>query len=444
MPGRTSVALAATLALMLPAAAAAQAPALEPGVAVASFDSAWTAIHRTHWDTTFNGVDWNGVRAELRPRAEAARTAPQLRAVITDMLGRLRQSHFYVIPGEVQQELAANGAGDGAGDGDAGFDVRLVEGRILVTQVDSGGPAWAAGVRPGWTVEAVGQTRADRVLAALAKLPADTDPRQRASQARGAVYAAQKGPAGSALAATFRDGQDRRVATSLTLRPSPGQPTRFLNLPEINVVAARRVVTLDDGTRVGVVRFNMWLPALAAELNEAVDALRDTDGIVVDLRGNPGGLGFMAAGVAGHFIDRADTLAREQRRGQQLLYVVNPRRVDTQNRPVRPFAGPVAVLTDALTASTSEFFAGGLQGLGRARVFGETSAGAALPALTRRLPSGDVLVHAIADFHGPGGKRFEGVGVVPDVAAPPTRAALLAGGDPALDAALRWIGAQTP
>lgn len=429
-------------ALLAPTAVAAQAPALEPGVAVASFDSAWAAIHRTHWDTTFNGVDWNGVRAELRPRAEAARTAPQLRAVINDMLGRLRQSHFYLIPGEVQRELSTDG--EGGGDGDAGFDVRLAEGRILVTQVDSGGPAWAAGVRPGWAVEAVGKTRADRVLVALAKLPVDTDPRQKASQARGAVYAAQKGPAGSTLVASFRDGRDRPVAVTLTLRPSPGQPTRFLNLPEMNVVSTRRVVTLDDGTRVGVVRFNLWLPALAWALNEAVDALRDTDGIVVDLRGNQGGLGFMAAGVAGHFIDRADTLAREQRRGQQLLYVVNPRRVDTQNRPVRPFAGPVAVLTDALTASTSEFFEGGLQGLGRARVFGETTAGAALPALTRRLPSGDVLVHAIADFHGPRGKRFEGVGVVPDVAAPPTRAALLAGGDPALDAALRWIGTQTP
>lgn len=426
--------------LLAPVAAAAQAPALEPGVAVASFDSAWTAIHRTHWDTTFNGVDWNGVRAELRPRAEAARTAPQLRAVINDMLARLRQSHFYLIPGEVQQELSA----EGAGDGDAGFDVRLVEERILVTQVDSGGPAWTAGVRPGWSVEAVGPTHADRVLAALAKLPADTDPRHRAAQVRGAVYVAQKGPAGSPLPASFRDGRGRRVAVKLTLRPSPGQPTRFLNLPEMNVHAARRVVALEDRTRVGVVRFNLWLPALAGELNEAVDALRDTDGIVVDLRGNPGGLGFMAAGVAGHFIDRADTLAREQRRGQQLLYVVNPRRVDTQNRPVRPFAGPVAILTDALTASTSEFFAGGLQGLGRARVFGETTAGAALPALTRRLPSGDVLVHAIADFTGPRGTRFEGVGVVPDVVAPPTRAALLAGGDPALDAALRWISEQAP
>jgi carboxyl-terminal processing protease len=116
--------------------------------------------------------------------------------------------------------------------------------------------------------------------------------------------------------------------------------------------------------------------------------------------------------------------------------------VDTQARPVRPYAGPVAVLTDAMTASTSEFFAGGLRQLGRVRVFGEPTAGQALPAWALKLPNGDVLMHAVADFTGPRGMRWEGEGVTPDVPAPPTRAALLAGRDPALQAALEWIARE--
>jgi carboxyl-terminal processing protease len=83
-----------------------------------------------------------------------------------------------------------------------------------------------------------------------------------------------------------------------------------------------------------------------------------------------------------------------------------------------------------------------MQGVGRARVFGETSAGAVLPSATRRLPNGDVLQYVTGDFALPTGKRFEGSGVVPDVAAPPTRADLLAGRDPAMDSALRWIAEQ--
>ena len=65
---------------------------------------------------------------------------------------------------------------------------------------------------------------------------------------------------------------------------------------------------------------------------------------------------------------------------------------------MEPFDGPVAILVDRLTASASECFAGGLQSLGRVRVFGETSMGQALPALFDRLPNGDVFIHAWGDF----------------------------------------------
>jgi carboxyl-terminal processing protease len=55
-----------------------------------------------------------------------------------------------------------------------------------------------------------------------------------------------------------------------------------------------------------------------------------------------------------------------------------------------------------------------------------------------RLPNGDILYHAIADFLSPVGKPLEGAGVTPDEITPVTRRALLAGKDPARDAALAW------
>jgi carboxyl-terminal processing protease len=102
----------------------------------------------------------------------------------------------------------------------------------------------------------------------------------------------------------------------------------------------------------------------------------------------------------------------------------------------------VAIVVDGLSASTSEFFAGGMQSLGRARVFGETTAGQALPATLVTLPDGDVLLHAFADFRVAGGRRLEGVGVTPDEPVALRRADLLAGGDPAMDAAIRWAGSD--
>src|SRR4029079_12447261 len=104
-----------------------------------------------------------------------------------------------------------------------------------------------------------------------------------------------------------------------------------------------------------------------------------------------------------------------------------------------PYRGPVAILVDGLTGSASECFSGGMQSMGRGRVFGQSSMGQALPARFDRLPNGDVLIHAWGDFVTGTGVRIEGRGVIPDQAAPLTRQALLDGHDPALEAALAWI-----
>jgi carboxyl-terminal processing protease len=94
---------------------------------------------------------------------------------------------------------------------------------------------------------------------------------------------------------------------------------------------------------------------------------------------------------------------------------------------------------DGLSGSASECFAGGMQSLGRARVFGQRSMGQALPALFDRLPNGDVLIHAYGDFVTATGERLEGRGVVPDEEVPLRREDLLAGRDATLERALAWM-----
>jgi hypothetical protein len=59
--------------------------------AVETFDAAWRIIRDTHFDRTMNGVDWDAVRTQLRPRAAAARDTAELREVLHDMVGRLGQ-----------------------------------------------------------------------------------------------------------------------------------------------------------------------------------------------------------------------------------------------------------------------------------------------------------------------------------------------------------------
>jgi carboxyl-terminal processing protease len=87
-------------------------------------------------------------------------------------------------------------------------------------------------------------------------------------------------------------------------------------------------------------------------------------------------------------------------------------------------------------------FAAALQSLGRARVFGERTPGQALPALATKLPTGDVLMHVVADFVTPDGARLEGKGVLPDEVVPLTRRDIVSGRDAPLEAALRWAAGQ--
>jgi carboxyl-terminal processing protease len=165
---------------------------------------------------------------------------------------------------------------------------------------------------------------------------------------------------------------------------------------------------------------------------EAVQSCIKCDGFVIDLRGNPGGIGVMAMGMAGWFIDKpGQLLGTLYMRESTLKFIVNPR--------VNTFAGPVAILVDGASASTSEIMAGGMKDLGRAHIFGTRTAAAALPSVLEMLPNGDGFQYAIANYISEGGKPLEGLGVTPDVEAPVTRKALLEGKDPALDAAIAWI-----
>jgi carboxyl-terminal processing protease len=247
-------------------------------------------------------------------------------------------------------------------------------------------------------------------------------------------------------------GEKSALERVLVAVPTGGTISKFGNLPPIaGIVRVSRVpLTVDTpgapGTPgaphsrcVGSISFNIWLPALAPELARAVENVADCSGIVLDIRGNPGGVGAMVMGFGGYFVDSLVSLGTMRTRDLSLNFAINPRRLQVKGQETGPYEGPVAILVDGMTASTSEIFATGMQRIGRARVFGERSAGAALPALMQALPSEDVFVHAIADFRDPTGSRIEGAGVIPDEIVPLTQADLSKNVDAPLDAAIRWI-----
>ncbi|MGH7710387.1 MAG: S41 family peptidase [Gemmatimonadaceae bacterium] len=417
---------------------------ISAAVAAATFDSTWAKVRNTYYDTTLKGLDWNAVRRELRPRAERAATRAQLRAVLMDMLGRLGDSHMSVLPREFTAP-APNDSADEGRPGGVGIEARIIGRSLVVWRVDPNGPAARAGVRPGWTIDWVDGTRPE---GAIAELGAERDARVRRTlsiQVTARLQHRFEGPAKSRVEAAFRDDKGEPQRLALVRAPLAGHPINMGHMPVLVVHASshRMEHVPVRNSCIGVMRFNYWLLPVMTQFSAAMNSFANCAGVVVDLRGNVGGLAAMLSGVSGFLADTAATLAFVQSRGQEIRYDVFPRRANAAGEPARPFGGAVAILIDPLTVSTSEVFAAGMRQVtqGRTRVFGQRSAGQALPALVYKLPTGDVLMHAIGDLRLADGTRIEGEGVRPDVEVPLRQSDLFAGRDAALDAAVRWIGA---
>jgi carboxyl-terminal processing protease len=399
----------------------------ERALDVESFEVAWKTIRDKHWDPDLGGLDWQAVHDELRPRVEKAQTHADYLDAMNSMIERFGQSHFAVVPKAVYDELQAP-PGKGPRDGTPGLDVRVIDGQVLVTRVDQGMPAAKAGVKPGWEIVRIdGKPLAE----ALAKAEKTFRKKTILDLIRHRIATNRlDGPIGERKRIEFRNGAGEPVELGIELVPHKGTKFKLGIFPLSYIwIESKRL-----GDDVGYVALNGFMDPLRVmpAFEKAVKSFMDAKGIIIDVRGNGGGLPGMAMGMAGWLVDRPDQYLGTMRlRGSELRLVVNQR--------LETFSGRVAVLIDGSSASCAEVFAGGMRDIGRARLFGTRTAGAVLPAHFMKLPNGDFFYYPIADYFSEGGARLEAVGVAPDVAAPHDRAALLEGRDNAIDAAVRWI-----
>ena len=237
----------------------------------------------------------------------------------------------------------------------------------------------------------------------------------------GDTHALELSPVGSAVLLT------REVTCQLP----QGERVTLGNLRDIPTHVEHRM--LEGG--VGLLAFNVWMLPMVERVRAAMDELRAQGmrALVLDLRGNPGGVGVMAVPVGRMLLSQRASLGTLRFRDFEQELVVEP---SDDGRPA--FTGPVAVLVDEGTASTSEIFVVGLRDLGRITVVGgRPSAGAALPSMIEELQDGALLQYVVADHRSPLGTAVEGAGIVPDVRVIETREAFAEGRDPVLEAALR-------
>jgi len=417
------------------------APGFDRELAVATADSAWARIAHTYYDTTFHGQDWNAIGRTVRERAARARDMREVRAAIGEMFAALGESHFVLIPSDALASWV-DAPVEGETLGDVGMEFRLLDGAVVVSRVVPDGPAAMAGVRPGWTLVRIGDTEVASFMRERLAVPPGPARRLAELQLPMSLMLRTQGSVGSTVRATFRDGDGRTRRIEAVRRAVDGEVVRFGHLPP-QVVRFETQRYTDDRGCVGVIRFNVWMIPVMAKLDDAMAEFQRCRGIVVDLRGNTGGVTAMLQGIGGYFVDTATSFGTMSTRAGAMHYIATPRRTDRRGSALAPFGGAVAIVMDGLSGSTSEMFAATMQAVGRARIFGEPSAGQALPAMLAKLPNGDVMQHVVGDFTTADGRRIEARGVTPDVRWPLRRAALLLGRDEAFQDALAWTGATT-
>ena len=395
----------------------------------AAFEQAWRIVNDRFYDPGFNGVDWEAVRLRYLPQVERVQSDAAFYALLGRMAGELRDSH-----------TRAYDAGDYRNRLDYvvstfGLRVAEVEGEVAVIQVLPDTGAARAGVRPGMIVEAVnGEAARGRLARLRAEAPADASPERRLRAIYGRLIA---GRGGEPLV--------------LDLRGVHGVARYELRRAEreVPLVVTRRLL---DGN-VGYIAFNRFRPEAAADFGRALAALDGADGLVLDLRGNPGGnIGAMLAIAQSFFPEARHVLTRRTRAGRTSGADAE---AWPQGRSAAPevrinasphaWTRPLAILIDGYTASSSELLATVLREQRGAWIVGRPSCGCVVAVRSNgyRLPGGGAIYVAESGFITPLGNRMEGAGMRPDHHVPLALADLREGVDRDLDVAIEWIRQRT-
>ena len=425
------------LALLLSSGAASQtvkpvqsapdAPLISEELRQETFDMVWRTVKEKHFDPTLGGLDWNKVREQYAPLAAGAKSNGEFYGVLRQMLGELHQSHFNIIPPEA---IVDDDSSEPKG-GSIGIDLRLIDGQAIITRVEQGSKATSAGLRPGFIIKKVDDTTVEQVFARFAK--SNESQSMISLRITRTILARIDGAPETTVRIAYLNEHDQSLETTIPRERLKGEMSpRFGNFPP----QYTEFETSRLAYGIGYIRFNIFVTLLMDRIRAAIRAMSDAPGIIIDLRGNPGGFGGMAPGIAGVLAkEQASLGTMTMRAGSTQRFVFFPQ--------ANAYLGPVVILTDGGSASTSEIFAGGMQELGRAFVVGERTTGAALPSIFFKLPTGAIFQYAIGDFKTPKGTIIEGRGVAPDVEVKLTRRSLLEGRDAQLDAAIEQIKKQS-
>ncbi len=394
----------------------------DPGIA--SLDTVWQTVSEYHYDTTFGGVNWQEIHDRYYETARTIKDDDSLIQLMNDMLLELKLSHYAVF----RPEKKADGGSQLISAGSIGLGLRLFGEEAVITSLKPDFPAARAGLKPGYAITGINGVSVQQMLSDAADSHiSHFSERRKVSDMCDAIYGCTFGQPGDTVVIAYKDEDGMSREATLLMQQRPGGTIIDEDFPTVYVDCSSARLA-DD---IGYIYFSAVLPPADSFFLTAIEKLSDVRGLVIDIRGNPGGMHTVGETIASKLI------------GEKMVFSVFKYRDGTVEVSVEPnppvFEGPIAILVDVMNASASERFSGCMQSIGRATIIGEQSPGSVGPSNFKILPNGATFMYLIAQSLTPDGTVLEGHGVVPDIIEPLDREALLKGVDTQIQRAVEFL-----
>lgn len=331
------------------------------------YHRAWQLVKDNYYDCNFNGKNW----AEYEHKYDSQiKTVADAHKSIKAMLESLNDPYTrFLDPKAFQDENDAIDARI------VGIGVNLQQTRdqskLIVTRTIEGGPAETAGIRSGDEIVAIDNSPAVGIT-----------PEQAAEKIRG--------KAGTSVQISVKRAKDPKVNTYSITRQ------------EIMIHAVSSKV-LESG--IGYIALSTFISNDASkEFRTALQKLSNCDGLVIDLRDNPGGLLSNALEIADMVLEGGTIVSTISRHG---------RHTDVASGDPLTHQ-PIVVLVDEESASASEILASAIKDNERGLIVGTRTYGKGLVQEINRLPGGAAVHITVSRYLTPRGRDINKVGVEPD------------------------------